>query len=116
MARLGSHLDIGDPRGDGRFLRLSWHQNRRVIVVSQWREGVCISSTPVGIEHLAKLVGFLVGALQEAVSLPVVPAATRPPSRLAQLRALLGPRPRGKAAESPDLTAAVAEEQRVSGW
>jgi hypothetical protein len=68
VAFVGSHLDIADPRQRGGYLRLSWHAAGRVIVVSQWRDGVCVATTPVGVQHLGALVGFLIGALQEAAT------------------------------------------------
>lgn len=57
------HLDITDPRGGGRFVRLSWHLERRAIIVSHWRDGLCVSTTTVGPEHFGDIVGFVAKAL-----------------------------------------------------
>lgn len=33
-----------DTRGQGRTMRLSWHEDHGVLVLSLWREGVCTGS------------------------------------------------------------------------
>ena len=68
-------LQIRDPRNRERFLRVSWHPSRRTIVVSQWRDGLCVASTPVEIEELPALIGLLVQVLEDAenTSIPAAP-------------------------------------------
>lgn len=73
MSTAGARLEIPDPRNGGRHLGLSWHAPQRVIVVSHWRDGVCVATTPIELSQVPRLVNLLVGALTEAV-------ATRPPS------------------------------------
>jgi hypothetical protein len=72
MAAPTSVVEVTDPRDDHRRLRLSWHPERSELIVSHWRDNVCIATTPVGVKELAGLIGLLVQALQDA--------ATRPPS------------------------------------
>lgn len=61
-------LAIPDPRGVGSFLRLSWHVDRRVLVISQWRGGVCVATTPVEVATIPGMVRLLVQALEEAAT------------------------------------------------
>jgi hypothetical protein len=96
VGSLGTHFDLPDPRGHSRFLRLSWHAARRVIVVSHWRDGKCVSSTPIGIPEIGQLLTFLVDVLRDAALNPSVSATSSEPSRpmrvLARLRDWLRPR------------------------
>lgn len=55
-----------DQRDTGGRLRLSWHADRRVLVVSHWRGAVCVATTPVDVSALPGMIGLMVGALSEA--------------------------------------------------
>ena len=66
MGRSGALVEISDPRPGDRYLRASWHAGRRVVVISQWRDGVCVATTPVGLSDIPRLVELLVRALHEA--------------------------------------------------
>ena len=79
MASLGTHLEIPDPRGRPGCLRLSWHASRGTVVVSHWRNGVCVSTTPLGIAEIGQLATFLVSVLADAVAKP--PASLYPEDR-----------------------------------
>ncbi|HEY6624094.1 MAG TPA: hypothetical protein VIX85_09700 [Acidimicrobiales bacterium] len=70
MSAAPSHLQISDRRDGGRYLRVSWHHSRRVVVFSHWRDGVCVASTPVELAELPSIVGVLVQALADAMTLP----------------------------------------------
>jgi len=61
-------LQIVDSRNRGRYLRMSWHPSRRAVIVSQWRDGVCVATTPVGLADLPALIDLLVQVLQDAAS------------------------------------------------
>lgn len=50
------------PRSD---VRVSWHDDEGVVVVSLWRDGSCVGSAPLPIAEAASLAGFLVGHLGE---------------------------------------------------
>ena len=72
MAPSASAVEVADPRDDHRRLRLSWHPERCELIVSHWRDNVCVATTPVGVKEIAGLIGLLVQALDDA--------ATRPPT------------------------------------
>lgn len=38
------------------------------MIVSHWRDNVCVATTPVGVKELAGLIGLLVRALQDSVA------------------------------------------------
>ncbi|CAN5422357.1 hypothetical protein BH11ACT8_BH11ACT8_16860 [soil metagenome] len=63
-----------DPRGDGRALRVSWHQEAAVVVLSLWRENVCAGSFRLDITEVPDLIAFLREGLDVAFD-----AAHRPP-------------------------------------
>jgi len=48
MAPPSSVVEVTDPRDDRRRLRVSWHPERRQLIVSHWRDNVCIA-TKVGL-------------------------------------------------------------------
>ena len=52
-----------DLRGEGRALRVTWHQEEGVVVLSTWRESVCVSSVRLSAADAAELVSSLAGAL-----------------------------------------------------
>ena len=61
-------VQIADSRNRGRYLRVSWHPSRRTVIVSQWRDGVCVATTPIGLAEIPALVGLLVQVLHDAAS------------------------------------------------
>lgn len=66
-------VEIEDRRGNAGHLRLSWHPEKRTVNVSQWRGGVCVSTTPVAMSDVPAIVNLLVGALEEAARMPAPP-------------------------------------------
>jgi len=46
------------------------------LIVSHWRDNVCVATTPVGVKEIAGLIGLLVRALQDAAMSP--PALAEP--------------------------------------
>lgn len=68
---------LGDSRGDGRCLRVTWHPSTHIVVFSHWSGSLCIASTPVKLPEAAKVIDLLVSALAErakAASEPTTPA------------------------------------------
>ena len=63
-------LFLSDVRGSRRYLRVTWHKETSTIVLSHWRDDVCLASTPVSLEDATKLIGLIVGALKEAAISP----------------------------------------------
>ena len=60
-------LTIPDARGNGASFRVTRHQAERKIVLSQWRDGVCVASTPIELSEVPALIGIFADALGEAV-------------------------------------------------
>ena len=60
-------LTIPDARGNGASFRVTRHQAERKIVLSQWRDGVCVASTPIELSDVPALIGIFADALGEAV-------------------------------------------------
>lgn len=48
-----------DPRGDDRALRVSWHQDAEVVVLSLWRDNLCAASFRLGLDEVPDLIAFL---------------------------------------------------------
>jgi hypothetical protein len=57
---------VPDARNELRYLRVTWHPDRRLVVLSHWRDDVCLASTPIDLTQVSKLIGLLVGALEDA--------------------------------------------------
>ena len=62
-----------DARGDDRALRMSWHAEAGLVVLSMWRENVCVGSFRLDVEDVPEMITFL------CASLPVAPAADARP-------------------------------------
>lgn len=60
-------LSIPDARGHGATLRVTKHPEQRKVVLSHWREGVCVASTPVDLSEVPALIGVLADALGDAI-------------------------------------------------
>ncbi|MDQ4086307.1 MAG: hypothetical protein M3165_10865 [Actinomycetota bacterium] len=52
-----------DARGEGRALRVSWHHEDSVAVLSLWRDDTCVGTFRVAAEDVPALVQALVGGL-----------------------------------------------------
>ena len=67
---------VADARGDGRALRVSWHPEAGVVVLSVWRGPVCAATVQVEASEVPHLVDVLVrGLAVEAVAGREHPAA-----------------------------------------
>lgn len=65
-ARLPRRRDIVlDDRGDGRALRVTWHHEASVAVVSVWREDRCSGTVHVAAEDVPALIAVLTEGLAE---------------------------------------------------
>jgi hypothetical protein len=87
-------LSIPDARGQGATLRVTKHPEQRKIVLSHWRDGVCVASTPVDLGEVPALIGVLADALGDAID--AAPEKTGTPPRkgslLSAIRSWLRPR------------------------
>jgi hypothetical protein len=55
-----------DARGDDRALRITWHSEVGVVVLSLWRENVCAGSFRVAAEDVPALIASLRAGLAES--------------------------------------------------
>lgn len=90
---------VEDVRGGGQFVRLTWHGEGDVFVLSHWRGDVCVAASRFGVGDAADLVGVLVEGMTDVATRPPQGALEPMPShglsaRLRQrLAALLAPPP-----------------------
>jgi len=92
-----SHGDVFfDVRDDGRNLRINWHHERDMVVLSTWRHGSCISTCQVDRTDVPGLIGQLVEGLAFVPSPPWTEPiyadfsrGRRRPNVTARIRALL---------------------------
>lgn len=63
-----------DARGDERALRVSWHDEADLVVVSLWRENVCAATFRLAADDVPNLIDTLVDALRQRRA----PAQVRP--------------------------------------
>ncbi len=52
-----------DARGDERGLRVSWHSEADVVVLSLWRENVCTATFRLAVEDVPDLIAALTKGL-----------------------------------------------------
>ena len=55
-----------DARGDRRALRVSWHGEAGLVVLSLWRESACVGTFRLAVEEVPALVEALRAGLDEA--------------------------------------------------
>jgi hypothetical protein len=55
-----------DTRGDARALRVSWHHDAGVVVLSMWRGAECVASFRLGIDEVPELIRTLRDGLDQA--------------------------------------------------
>ena len=55
-----------DARGDGRGLRVSWHPDADVVVLSLWRGGTCAGTFRLPVDEVPELVRVLRQGLQSS--------------------------------------------------
>jgi hypothetical protein len=64
--RLPRRRDIVlDERGDGRALRVTWHHDAGIAVVSVWRQDTCAGTVRVAAEDVPGLIAVLTEGLAE---------------------------------------------------
>ena len=55
-----------DARGDDRALRVSWHYDTDLVVLSLWRENVCTGSFRLTVDEVPELIDLLRQGLDTA--------------------------------------------------
>ena len=73
-----------DHRGQSRALRLSWHIEADVVVLSLWQADRCSGSFRLALEDVPRFVAALVEGLAAAANLPAAQAARLRLNRPAQ--------------------------------
>ena len=48
-----------DARGEDRGLKVSWHQEAEVVVLSLWRDNVCAASFRLAVDEVPDLIALL---------------------------------------------------------
>jgi hypothetical protein len=66
MGSSPNRLVVADARGHGASLRVTRHPQQRKVVLSHWRNGICVASTPVEVSELPGIISVLADALGEA--------------------------------------------------
>ena len=69
-----------DARGDDRALRVSWHHDADLVVVSLWRDNVCSGSFRLTVDEVPELIDMLRPGLDAAYAVAASPGRTRVPS------------------------------------
>jgi len=59
---------LGDARGDSRALRVTWHDDAGVVVLSVWRDNVCTASVRLLPAEAVELIATLAAGLPDAGS------------------------------------------------
>ena len=62
-----------DSRGDDRALRVSWHHEAGLVVVSLWRDNLCTGSFRLAIDEVPALIEVLRAGLDHAYAVAVRP-------------------------------------------
>lgn len=55
-------VSLADPRGDNRFLRVTWHPEGAQFVISHWQGDVCLAATRVA-DDTPELLALLANGL-----------------------------------------------------
>lgn len=69
---------VQDARGDGRALRVSWHHEEGLVVLSTWRGPTCVATTRLAAEDVPFLVEVLVSGLGQGYAAEGLTAAADP--------------------------------------
>ena len=64
----GRRVVVEDVRRNDTFMRVTWHDDVRVFVVSHWRGDVCVAATRIGADAAPDLVNLLVRGLAESTA------------------------------------------------
>lgn len=55
-----------DSRGGARALRVSWHHDAGMVVLSLWRDNVCTGSFRLAVDEVPELIAMLRSGLDQA--------------------------------------------------
>ena len=63
---MGRAAVVRDARGGGRALRATWHHDAGVVVLSVWRDNLCVATSRLSADGAAALVDVLTAGLADA--------------------------------------------------
>lgn len=63
-------LVVQDARGQGGSFHITRHPEQQKVVISQWRDGACVATTPVDLNEVPAIIAALADALGDALALP----------------------------------------------
>jgi hypothetical protein len=64
VLELPSHGQLlADARGDGRWMRVTWHEEAGLVVLSMWRQTTCVGTVRLDRDQVPALVTALVAGL-----------------------------------------------------
>jgi hypothetical protein len=72
---------VEDSRGNGTYLRTTWHPEGRTFVFSVWHEDVCTAAVRLPVERSPEVISLLVDGLADAAAGGAGPAAGEQPAR-----------------------------------
>ena len=55
-----------DPRGEDRSMRVTWHQESQLVVLSLWRDNVCAGTFRLAADEVPDLIALLRQGLDQA--------------------------------------------------
>ena len=55
-----------DPRGEDRSLRVTWHHDQQLVVLSLWRDNVCAGTFRLAADEVPELITLLRRGLDDA--------------------------------------------------
>jgi hypothetical protein len=93
VGALPNRLHLPDARNKRAYLQVTRHGDQRKLVFSQWRDGVCVASTPVEVSELPALIGVLAEALGDAAAAPPAVQNSKDGSFWGKLRRCVHPTP-----------------------
>ena len=70
-----------DARGGDRALRVTWHHEAGLVVLSLWRDNVCAGSFRLAVDEVPELIEMLRAGLDRAYDVALDPAAAAAPDR-----------------------------------
>lgn len=79
VATAATGVVLADARGGGRAMRVTWHHEVDLVVLSIWRDGTCVATVRVTRADVPDLVNALVSGLAEPPRPPSGPTADLPP-------------------------------------
>ena len=65
-----------DTRGNGRAMRLTWHHEADLVVLSMWRDGTCAGTFRLAKEDVNPFIDALVDGLRDAPGVQVTAASS----------------------------------------